>query len=106
LVILQFHTTWGVIPERETLGGLGVGMLLAGSNRGLGWAFGERAIIRQEPPNDACYVAGDNDQGIAEGRNEEGRNGDAASINGRGVGERSSEEAKKGRLSLIGRPGE
>ena len=40
-------------------------MLLAGSDGGLGWAFGERAIIRQEPPDDACHVAGDNDQGIA-----------------------------------------
>lgn len=54
-----------MISECESPGGLGVGMLLAGSDGGLGWAFGERAIIRQEPPVDACHVAGDNDQGIA-----------------------------------------
>ena len=65
MVILRFYARWGVLSERETLGGLGVGMLLAGSDGGLGWAFGERAIIRQEPPDDACHVASDNDQGIA-----------------------------------------
>lgn len=51
----------GLLSERETPGGLGVGMLFGGSVGGLGWAFAERAIIRQEPPDDACHVAGDND---------------------------------------------
>jgi hypothetical protein len=35
-----------------------------------------------------------------------GRNRDAASFNGRGVRGRSFEEAKRGRIALIGRRGE